>query len=117
MDDQAAYLARCAPEPRARLEAIRAEAEKRVPEAERCIAYQMPALRGPGRKGKVFFYFATFKNHIGIYPPVPAGSDLDAELAPYRGPKGNLIFPHKEALPAELIGRVAEALANAYARP
>jgi uncharacterized protein YdhG (YjbR/CyaY superfamily) len=112
-----AYLAACAPEPRRRLEAIRAEAEKSVPGAERCIAYKMPALRGVGRKGKVFFYFAAFKHHIGIYPPVPKGSELDAELAPYRGPKGNLSFPYKDPLPVELIGRVAEALATAYARP
>ena len=104
------YLALCDPTSRARLEAIRAEAERRVPGAQRCISYKMPALR----KDRVFFYFAAFKNHIGIYPPVPGPPELVAELAPYRGPKGNLIFPHKEELPVELIGRAAEALAAAY---
>lgn len=106
------YFAGCAPLARERLEAIRAEAERRVPDAERCIAYQMPALR----KGRVFVYFAAFKNHIGIYPPVKAPAALVEELASYRGPKGNLSFPYKDPLPLELIGRVVEALAAQYAR-
>ena len=111
-DPHADYLARQAPEARARLEAIRAEAEMRVPGAERCIAYQMPALR----KGRVFFYFAAFKKHIGIYPPTHEPAELVEELAPYRGPKGNLSFPLSEPLPLELIGRVAKALAAQYAK-
>ena len=79
-----------------------------MPDAVRCIGYQMPAFR----MGRIFFYFAAFKNHIGIYPPVrdPA---LVEELARWRGPKGNLIFPLKEPLPIDLIGRTAVALALA----
>ncbi len=65
-DPHADYLAKLDPEVRDRLATIRAVAERRVPGAERCIAYQMPALR----KGRVFFYFAAFRKHIGIYPPV-----------------------------------------------
>lgn len=105
------YLAACTPEARERLEAIRAEAEKRVPGTERCISYKMPALR----KGRVFAYFAAFKHHIGVYPPVTAPAALVAELAPYRGPKGNLAFPLKDPLPLDLIGRTIEALAAQYA--
>jgi uncharacterized protein YdhG (YjbR/CyaY superfamily) len=106
------YLARATPEARERLLAIRAEAERRVPDAERCIAYQMPALR----KGRVFFYFAAFKQHIGVYPPVKQPASLVEELAPYAGPKGNLSFPLAEPLPLDLIGRVVEALAAQYAK-
>lgn len=106
------YFASCTPEARERLEAIRAEAERRVPGAERVISYTMPALK----KGRVFAYFAAFKNHIGVYPPVTGPPALLEELAPYRGPKGNLIFPHKQPLPVDLIGRAIEALAGQYAR-
>jgi uncharacterized protein YdhG (YjbR/CyaY superfamily) len=106
------YLTQCAPEARARLEAIRAEAERLVPGAERTIAYKMPALR----KGRVFVYFAAFKNHIGIYPPVTAPASLVEELSRWRGPKGNLAFPLNEPLPLDIIGRVVEALAAQYAR-
>lgn len=113
MDDpHAAYLAACTPEIRERLLAVRAALEDAVPGAERTIAYQMPALR----KGRIVSYFAAFKQHIGIYPPVRAPAELVAELAPYAGPKGNLSFPHKDALPLELIGRVGAALAAQYAR-
>ena len=100
------------PQARQRLEAIQAVVERTVPGAQRCVSYGMPAFR----KGKVFFYFAAFKKHIGIYPPVSTPASLVDELAPYRGPKGNLIFPHDEPLPVELVGRVAEALARQYAQ-
>lgn len=103
-------LAACEPAVRDRLQAIQAEVERRVPGAERCIGYRMPAYR----LRRIFFYFAGFKRHIGVYPPVNGTDDLMARLAPYRGPKGNLIFPHKDPLPLELIGEVAEQLAAQY---
>jgi uncharacterized protein YdhG (YjbR/CyaY superfamily) len=100
------------PGSRQRLQAIQQAVEHRVADAERCVSYGMPAFR----KHKVFFYFASFKNHIGVYPPVSRPEALVDELGPYRGPKGNLIFPHDKPLPIELIGRVAEALAEQYSR-
>lgn len=104
------YFATMPADTRARLEAIQAEVERLVPGAARCIAYQMPAFR----LRRVFFYFAGFRKHVGVYPPVrdPA---LVAETAPWRGPKGNLAFPLNEPLPLDLIGRVAQALAREYA--
>lgn len=83
-----------------------------MPGAERTIAYQMPALR----KGRIVAYFAAFRQHIGIYPPVKSPPDLVAELAPYAGPKGNLSFLHRDELPIDLIGRVGAALAAQYAQ-
>lgn len=109
-DPHADYLAACPPPVRERLLAIRAELEARVPGTTRCMAYRMPALR----KGRVIAYFAGFKHHIGIYPPVKGPPDLAEELAPYAGPKGNLSFPHKDPLPLNLIGRAGEALAAQY---
>ena len=106
-----ALFATMPPETRARLEAIQAEVERRVPGAQRCIAYKMPAFR----KGRIFFYFAGFKTHIGIFPPV-SDPALVAELAPYHGPKGNLRFLLKDPLPLDLIGRVAATLALEYAK-
>lgn len=100
------HFATAEPEISTRLEQIRAEVQRRVPEAQPCIAYQMPAFR----MRRVFFYFAAFKRHIGVYPPVSSPPELVAELAPYRGPKGNLSIPHTAPLPLDLIGRVAEAL-------
>lgn len=107
------YLESCTPEVRGLLQSIQAEVLRRVPGAMPCIAYQMPAFR----QGRVFFYFAAFKQHIGIYPPVQNDAALISETARYRGPKGNLAFPLGEPLPLTLIGRVAAALARQYANP
>jgi uncharacterized protein YdhG (YjbR/CyaY superfamily) len=97
-------------EARRLLQAIQAKVEALLPGASRCVSYNMPAFK----HGRVFFYFAAFKKHIGIYPPVTQDARLIQELAPYRGPKGNLSFPLSEPLPVELIGRVAVALSREY---
>ncbi len=107
-----AYLDTLAPEVRSVLVRIGAEVEARVPGAQRCIGYGMPAYR----KERIFFYFGAFQHHVGIYPPVQGDAALQRELAPYRGPKGNLAFRFREPIPYALIGRVAEALAAQYAK-
>lgn len=86
--------------------------EKALPKAQRCIGYGMPAYRD----SKIFFYFAGFRNHLGVYPPLREDAALIAELTPYRNEKGNLAFKYKEPIPYELIGRVAAALCREYAR-
>ncbi len=95
---------------RARLQQVQRGVEDKVPDAVRTVSYNMPAFR----LGRTFFYFAAFKHHIGVYPPVTADASVIEASAAYRGPKGNLSFPHAEELPLELIGRVAEALAIQY---
>ena len=105
------YFANCPAEARVWLELVQQEVERRVPGAVRCIGYNMPAFR----QQRVFFYFAAFKKHLGVYPPVTDDAALIAETARFRGPKGNLSFPYSEALPLDLIGRVAAALAAQYA--
>jgi uncharacterized protein YdhG (YjbR/CyaY superfamily) len=85
------------------LQRIRAIVREEAPAAQETISYRMPALR----LGGVLLYFAAFKKHIGIYPPVRGDAALLRALAPYRGEKGNLSFPLAEAMPYELIRRVA----------
>jgi uncharacterized protein YdhG (YjbR/CyaY superfamily) len=98
-------------EARLRLVQIQQEVEARIPDAVQTVAYNMPAFR----QQRVFFYFAAFKQHIGIYPPVTDDLDLIAETQVWRGPKGNLSFPYAQALPTALIGRIAVALSKQYA--
>ena len=102
------YIASASVGVRPILEDIRQVVRDRVPAATETIGYQMPAFR----LGKVFFYFAAFKQHIGVYPPVKGDKDLQAALLPYRGEKGNLKFPLDQPIPYDLIGRVAAALAR-----
>ena len=102
------YLADAAPTSRVILQEIRELVSRLVPDAKETISYQMPAFR----LQKVFFFYAAFKNHIGIYPPVHGDAALQRDLEPYRGPKGNLQFPLSQPIPFALIGRVAQALAK-----
>lgn len=95
---------------RDRLEQIQKEVERQVPGSARTISYNLPAFK----KDKTFFYFAAFKKHIGIYPPVTADLELIQETEGLRGPKGNLSFSHDAELPLQLIGRIAKALAAQY---
>lgn len=90
------------------LSRIRHDVRTAVPHATECISYRMPAFRGP----KVFFYFAAFKKHIGIFPLVKGSATLQKRLAKYRGPKGNLQFPLDQPMPYALIVQVARTLAR-----
>ncbi len=101
------YFASARPEVRGILEEIRGIIERTVPGAEAAISYGMPAFR----TDHVFIYFAGFKKHIGIYPPVVGDDSLSTALLPYRGEKGNLKFPLDQPMPYDLIERVVRALA------
>jgi uncharacterized protein YdhG (YjbR/CyaY superfamily) len=99
-----AYIAAFPPEIRLILERIRQIAREVAPQAEERISYGMPALFQDG----VLIYYAAFKKHIGLYPPV-ADAALRSQLARYAGPKGNLKFPLDAPIPYELVGQVVAA--------
>jgi uncharacterized protein YdhG (YjbR/CyaY superfamily) len=87
------------------LQKIRAIVRKEAPEATERISYGIPALAQDGD----LIYFAAFKNHIGLFPPVRGDEKLRKQVAPYSGPKGNLRFSLDEPMPYALIGRVVKA--------
>lgn len=93
------------------LQRIRAIVREEAPDAEETISYRMPAFR----QGAVLVYFAAFRKHIGIYPPVQGDAALLRALAPYRGEKGNLSFPLAGAMPYALIRRVVRQRVRATA--
>lgn len=97
------YIARFSPETQAILQRVRQVVREAVPDAQEVISYQMPALKVHG----IVVYFAAFKHHIGIYPPVGAKAMVELGLVPYAGEKGNLRFPFAQPIPYELIARVA----------
>ncbi len=108
-----AYLATMTSEVREILLEIRRRCLEALPDSVDVISYGMPALR----RKKIFFFYAGFKGHIGIYPPLKAGSGLEADLAAFANPKGNLRFPLSEPVPYDLISRVAVALSGQIDRP
>ena len=86
------------------LQSIRTTIRKAAPEAEEIISYRMPAFKQNG----ILVYFAAFKKHIGLYPPVSGDTAIEKGIAPYAGPKGNLQFPLDQPIPYKLIERIVK---------
>ena len=101
------YIATFPPDIQAILRKIRATLGKALPKAQEKISYRIPAFWLDGD----IIYFAAFKKHIGLYPPV-RDPKLKKEVARYAGPKGNLQFPLTEPIPYTLIGRIAKVRAK-----
>ena len=102
--DFAAYASRFPVDVRQMLGRVRSTVKQAVPEATETISYNIPAFKLHDR---ILVYFAAFKAHIGLYPPVRGSVALRRAAAPYAGPKGNLQFPYKNRIPYGLIARVA----------
>ena len=86
------------------LEDIRATIRRVAPGAEEGISYRMPVFKLNG----VLVYFAAFKKHIGLFPPVEGDARLVDAVSRYAGPKGNLQFPLDQRVPLELIERIVK---------
>ena len=111
------YIAASSSKAQPILEKIRRIIGSAAPEAQEVISYCMPAFRLHG----ILIYFAAFKDHIGVYPPVSGDARLEKALSPYAGPKGNLKFPLDQPFPYALVRRIVllrvkQALARAAAR-
>jgi len=98
------YIAAFPPAVRTILRKIRRTIRDAVPDAEEMISYRMPAFKLDG----VLVYFAAFKNHIGLFPPVRGDASLVRAVKRYAGPKGNLRFPLDEPIPYDLIRRIVK---------
>src|SRR5271170_5383658 len=86
------------------LEKVRTTIREAAPDAKETISYQMPAFRQHG----ILVYFAGWKKHIGLYPPISGDKALEKAVARYAGPKGNLQFPLDQPIPHDLIGRIVK---------
>ena len=86
------------------LQKVRETIRTAAPKAKEVISYQMPAFRQHG----ILVYFAAWKNHIGLYPPISGDAAIEKAVAKYAGPKGNLQFPLDEPIPYNLIKRIVK---------
>jgi uncharacterized protein YdhG (YjbR/CyaY superfamily) len=96
------YIAAFPPGVRTILRKIRTTVAATAPNASEKISYRMPAFAQDG----ILIYFAAFKHHIGVFPPVSGNPRLERALTRYKGPKGNLKFPIDEPVPYHLITRI-----------
>jgi uncharacterized protein YdhG (YjbR/CyaY superfamily) len=86
------------------LQEVRETIRRAAPDAEEVISYQMPAFKLHG----IVVYFAAWKEHIGLYPPISGDKTVEKAIARYAGPKGNLQFPLDEPMPLKLIERIVK---------
>lgn len=98
------YIAGFSPEVQGLLSRVRQVVRKAAPQAQEVLSYRMPALKQNG----ILVYFAAFKSHIGLYPPVTGDPSIQKAIALYAGEKGNLRFPLDEPIPYDLIARITE---------
>jgi|GEM_PF-358050 len=98
------YIAKFPADIQVVLEQVRETIRNSAPGAQEVISYKMPAFRQHG----ILVYFAAWKNHIGLYPPISGDKTLEKAVAHYAGPKGNLQFPLDEPIPLDLIRRIVK---------
>ena len=96
------YIAASSRDIRPLLTKVRRTIRAAAPKATEVISYNMPAFKQHG----MLVYFAGFKGHIGLYPPIRGNDALARAASRYAGPKGNLKFPFDQPLPLALIGRI-----------
>lgn len=98
------YIAPFSPEVRAILKKIRLTIKNAAPGAQETISYKIPAFK----LDRILVYFAAFKNHIGLFPPVRGDAKLVKAASAYAGEKGNLQFPLNRPIPYGLIGKIVK---------
>jgi uncharacterized protein YdhG (YjbR/CyaY superfamily) len=98
------YISQFLADVQAVLQEVRETIRQAAPDATETISYMMPAFRQHG----ILVYFAAWKNHIGMYPPISGNKTLEKAIARYAGPKGNLQFPLDEPMPFDLIERIVK---------
>lgn len=98
------YFAQFPDDVRAILQKVRETIGAAAPDAREVISYQMPAFRQHG----ILVFFAAWKKHLGLYPPISGDKTLEKAVARYAGPKGNLQFPLDEPIPYKLIERIVK---------
>jgi uncharacterized protein YdhG (YjbR/CyaY superfamily) len=99
------YIDTQPPASRPILQRVRDAIRKTVPGAQETISYNIPAYK---LNGRVFLYFAGWKDHFSIYPVGSALASLKQELAPFKKSKGTIQFPLAGRVPIGLIRRIAK---------
>jgi uncharacterized protein YdhG (YjbR/CyaY superfamily) len=110
-DDVGSYIAAFPKNVQVLLSKVRRAIRAAAPKASEVISYRMPAYKQHG----MLVYFAGFKGHVGLYPPVRGNAALQKAVGKYAGPKGNLKFPYDQPLPLALIARIVRHMVNADA--
>ena len=97
------------------LKTIRATVRKTAPGSEELISYRVPTYKVNGHP---IFYFAAFKDHIGLYPMTgPVKTKFKKEVARYKGGKGTIQLPLDEPIPYDLVRRIVKFKMQSAGKP
>ncbi|HEX3671030.1 MAG TPA: DUF1801 domain-containing protein [Candidatus Cybelea sp.] len=95
------------------IERVRRAIRSAVPDCDETIAYNIPTCK---LKGSTVLHFAAWKNFVSLYPANSrVVAEFGDELEPYLVEKSTLRFPITEALPLDLIERIAKFRAGEIA--
>jgi uncharacterized protein YdhG (YjbR/CyaY superfamily) len=101
------YFAQLPPRARQRMKEMRAIVKAVAPTATETFSYRIPGFR---LDGKVFVYYAAFKEHTSLYP---MGEKIRrahaASLKGYKMSTGTIQFPLDKPLPVALVKRLVKA--------
>ncbi|SBV94784.1 conserved hypothetical protein [uncultured Eubacteriales bacterium] len=86
------------------LNSVRDTLRAALPDAEERISWRMPTYW----RGRNIIHFASFKNHLGLYPGAQAMAHFSDRLTEYNTSKGTLQLPYGRPLPLELIIEIAK---------
>jgi uncharacterized protein YdhG (YjbR/CyaY superfamily) len=99
------YIARAPKALQPKLRELRRAIKQVAPGAEESISYRMPYYNYKGQLA----WFASMKNHIGLYLRPPIIAEHTRELAPYTTTKSAVHFPRDKKLPISLIKKLVRA--------
>ncbi len=85
------------------LQKIRRLIKKIEPKAIECMSYGVPAFK---IRNKNLLMYASFKNHIGVYPEPETIKVFKKELMGYKTTKGAIRFDLENPIPYKLIEKI-----------
>jgi uncharacterized protein YdhG (YjbR/CyaY superfamily) len=88
---------------RTELERIRKLAKELAPEVEEVISYGIPTLK---YKGRNLIHFASFKDHLSLFPGAGPIAELKDKLGNYKVAKGTIQFTEANPLPDSLLKEI-----------
>lgn len=109
MSEIDAYIAAAPAPARERLEAVRAELLRSIPNGTEAFRYGMPAVMIDARHG---LHYATWAKHLAIYPVYRGDEAFEAVVGPFRAKTDAVHFPHAQPLPLEVVALIGRALAS-----